>query len=535
MEELKAAQTKVADQQKAARLRAKADDLRAGKSPAQSPKVTPVRSPELQKALDQQRTLRKMLMAQAKSLRPMTPLQKILAARAAGLVGAIRTVGKVGLSHIAAIPAEEVAKVPAAFADALRVARVGGERTQLMPKVSDIMQAAARGAKQGSRESFVILRKGSETAALKEGLIQDLHVDNSSLIDRARTGNRVVDSYIRANLAPHAIAYRPMRIYAFVRSLQEQARLTARAQGLRGVKYEEMVKQLVNTPTEDMTANAALYSEEQVFMNQTAASRVVGAAIQHAEHADSSHIMARAAEFMLPIRRVPFAVAGRTLEYTPLDLVNWSRGAKLLFGKDLPAAEYVKWKNGFGRASTGTAISGFGYYLAKNGLLTGYGPRTDGKPRGSILIHGRWYAASMIPPIGAILCLGATTYDVTNVGDDPKRKKREAQMGAMLQGLTEEIPFSRMADLWEAASHPGWGSKIENLIGEQIGSFIPTQLSDIAAQMDASTTGRQRKVEGVGAVVQNRIPGMRQKLPQSNKRETNKLYDPLASKKALNQ
>jgi len=53
-----------------------------------------------------------------------------------------------------------------------------------MPKVSDIMQAAARGAKQGSRESFVILRKGSETAALKEGLIQDLHVDNSSLIDR---------------------------------------------------------------------------------------------------------------------------------------------------------------------------------------------------------------------------------------------------------------------------------------------------------------------------------------------------------------
>jgi hypothetical protein len=92
-----------------------------------------------------------------------------------------------------------------------------------------------------------------------------------------------------------------------------------------------------------------------------------------------------------------------------------------------------------------------------------------------------------------------------------------------------------MADLWEAASHPGWGLKIENLIGEQIGSFIPTQLSDIAAQMDASTTGRQRKVEGVGAVVQNRIPGMRQKLPQSNKRETNKLYDPLASKPALNQ
>jgi len=50
-------------------------------------------------------------MAQAKSLRPITPLQKILAFRSAGLVGAIRTVGKVGLSHIAAIPAEEVAKV----------------------------------------------------------------------------------------------------------------------------------------------------------------------------------------------------------------------------------------------------------------------------------------------------------------------------------------------------------------------------------------------------------------------------------------
>ena len=343
----------------------------------------------------------------------------------------------------------EVAKdIPATAIDAglhrLLGSAVGFVRTKDLGTVADQVGAVARGLSEG-RQDFVRAVKGtiSDADLSKYDVYGELDY-------REVTGDKIggsLNMYVNGVFRTLHAEDRMLRAVTVQRSMEEQARVIAKAEGLKGNELATRVEQLWKKPTEDMkvaTLNDVALRQEMLgeavqagkyatFTDRSALATAADLGIKGVE-ALGGKPLATAVDTQIPFRRTPANVASRVAAYSPL---GGAQGLWRLFEaastfKKGPAVapEAVKLQKQaveeLGRSMTGAVGMFLGYELMKKGSMSlGY-PHQQGE-RGQRLVTGEqansvklpgalggeWVDVSRFGQLGSALLLGGYLYDET--------------------------------------------------------------------------------------------------------------------------
>lgn len=445
----------------------------------------------------------------------VSPARTAVALWKAGLLTSPRTIDKVILSHGISLVGDELSSIPTAITDGL-VSQATGRRSMSGISLGQAAASAYKAATQGVIESGRIVLHGEENAN-----IQDLGGVSSkrALFELPQSNSKVMQGYMDLIGNAHAAAYRTARLYAFTRTMASEANYYAKNEVSGGHisadQLQSRVKQLMDNPTEEMSANAAYAAEKAVYLNDNALTR--GTRQFKSSMPEGAKALV---DFLFPFQKVSSNIALKYYQHLPgPELVAGIMRAvgESKQGGGMSVEAQKNFSETIGKQVTGIGLTALGAYLASKGLMTGYGKRDDGKPEGAIQIAGRWYEVKGLAPIGPIMAVGAT------VKDGPK-----ALAKGVLEGAAEN-PVSRTAETISRLQDPGGGGVVQSLAG----SVVPKGLSDLAAQMDSQKRQVSKEViKGSLQTIQKGIPGARQMLPGTGKPETNTLFDPTNSVRA---
>jgi broad specificity phosphatase PhoE len=475
---------------------------------------------ELAQARSKRDALRDQVNAEILMMQPVSFTQKILAIRRAGLITAPRIIAKVLVSHGIYLGAEEVRKIPSAVVDALVATKAGssivgsvpGRRAAFAPRLGEVAQAGYKAATQGISEAAAIARHGETKAQERTGM-QPIGSTSTGLHLAPSTGTAIGDAYVEAASRAHSAAYRPFKLAAFERARQELARV-----------YPHM-------DAEAISAMAATEAEAAVFLNKNKLStgmRAFTASMRGKERkgpaALPGHIAANVLDFVFPVQTVPVNIVARMLEYTPVGMVYEAAKvyARKQVGETMSLEEQRNFSRTFGRGLVGLGIIALGAYMRSKGQAVGYPEdwkeRENLKRKGwaapGVKVGRRSYETQTINPIGTLFAIGASLSDAVTGKTDPLHPVAES---------LRELPYLHAAQDWgEIGSSQG----AKFLAGSSIGSFVPTFIADIAAQMDEKERRRQTVMDYVKA----RVPRLRQKLKPKSIPQTSELFDPFNSR-----
>lgn len=440
-------------------------------------------------------------------------MQKLVSLWKAGLLSSPRTISKVLLAHGISLVADDLTHLPSAVVDAIAGHFSGNGRTVEGLSPGAIGKAGLQAATQGVRESLAILRHG-EQGAERLGQLQNIgSTSHSGLFGDVQVNSRIGQAYIDTVTRAHSAAYRTARLYAFTRSMQEQAGLLARREGLTGDAYTARVKALLDAPPEDMAATAAANAERAVYLNRNQLTEGLREGL-----AKRSPGVKAAAGVLMPFAKVGSNIALRFTEYSIGSLTSLAGLLLDTRAGKFDAAAQERFSRTFGRGAVGLGAIALGAKLASQGLATGYSKKRGDVPEGSVKIGGRWYQVSNLAPIGPLLAVGATLHEQAGKGSFVGNFANAAAHGI------QENPISRMAETVGSANDLG------KALSHQAGSVVPQGLADLAAQMDS----HKRKAAGPVQVIESRLPVVRQGLQALPTPETNKLFDPTNSVRAHN-
>lgn len=438
----------------------------------------------------------------------VSPARTAVALWKAGLLTSPRTIAKVLGSHTISLGVDELSAIPTSITDGL-VSQVTGRRSMSGISLRQAAASAYKAATQGLVESLRIVRHGEENAN-----IQDLGGATSkhALFELPQSNSKVMQGYMDLVGNVHAAAYRTARLYAFTRAMASEANFYAKNEVSGGHisadQLQARVKQLMDNPTEEMSANAALAAEKAVYLNDNKLTR--GTRAFKSEFGDGAKALV---DFLFPFQKVSSNIALKYYQHLPgPELV---RGIMQAVGKSkqgggMSVEAQKNFSETIGKQVTGIGLTALGAYLASKGLMTGYGKRDDGKPEHSVKMLGRWWDVSGIAPYGPIMAVGGTV---------PSGGKALAE--GVIKGATEN-PVSRTAETISRLQEQGGGGVVQSLAG----SIVPKGLSDLAGEMD----DQKRKAGGyIVQPVQKGIPGLRNRLQGTGKPETNTLFDPTNS------
>lgn len=359
--------------------------------------------------------------------------------------------------------------------------------------------------------------------------------------------NRALDLYTKAifrSLGAEDVIFKGM---ATQRSLENQARVLAKNEGLAGKAFKERVAKLLENPTNDMALNAIDEAERATFQNKNPIGDFISSMKAKAKGMEKSEeagkritgMFANAAlEILAPFTNTPTNVVSRIADYSPIGALKAiGRLAIPGFRKDPKLQEKISKQ--LGQAVTGSSIMALGYKLAKDGKLTGNAPEKKSEREAfyaekqpfSIKVGDKWLKIDRLSPFGNILTLGA---DLQRIAKEKKGLGLITTTGAAgLKALTEQTFLKGVAGGLKAITEPE--KKGEKFVEQTIASTMPTIVGKVARAIDPNL----RITEGVKEAIQARVPGLTQALPKRRdifgepvKRSRLDIVSPVAIKEA---
>jgi hypothetical protein len=207
------------------------------------------------------------------------------------------------------------------------------------------------------------------------------------------------------------------------------------------------------------------------------------------------------AKYIAPFVRTPANIAKYALERTPLAAgkiaLDLKRG-------NLTKAELY---DDMSRSAIGTAIGVVVYQMAKEGTITGGGPknsaeretkyRTGWQPY-SIKIGDKYYSYNRLEPLGSVLGLSADLADVTKMDDEEKMSDKFGRIAASFgKNITSKTFVQGVSNLLDATSDPDrYGEK---LIKQLAGSPVPSVVAGTVRATDPTVYETNNPVDTVKA------------------------------------
>lgn len=420
-----------------------------------------------------------------------TNADELSSMRKAGLLSAPKTLAKIVTAHIGFLGMEEASRLPASLLDGLVSHLTGRDRTLGNFSVPQLLQAAKVGATTGIREGIAVFRKGPGSVVSP---VATTHPPLNST-------SPLLNLYVNKIMGTHEAVYHALRTYALHRSLLEQAQVVTMSEVRNGATTKQGAKlrqqQLYNNPSSAMLIAAISSAEEATFQNRNQFSDMWSAA-QEKGGAAGKLVM----DQVLPFPKVPSNIGLQAAQYSAGAAYAPVRfAAAVMKNKGFTPHDQQQLSRTFGRGITGAGLIALGVALAHKGITT----PSDEKHHqpGTIKIGGKLFPTNTVAPMMNMVQLGI---DIANAKDHHDRGEATG-VGAALGALLAEQPMLKLGDADPMGLLTG-DAKGQKLIGQQLGSFVPTALSDIAA----STDPVKRDQKGVLGPVMNRIPGLRQKL-----------------------
>lgn len=437
------------------------------------------------------------LMKIANSVRKTSLAEKFSAYVQAGLLLAPKThfanlAGNTGLALL-----ESAKDVPANFVDAL-ISTVTKQRTKSFDS-GDMARASINGAVSGARDFMAVLRgQKAPTQRL------------SDIPREIRFNNPLLQAYTNGPFRLLSASDQVFKSIAIFRSIDEQARVMARAEGLSGDALRSRVAELTKNPTDLMSGRALADAEIATFQDDTALSR--GAiAIRNAVNKVTGGV---GGNLLFPFAKTPANIAQRVLDYSPLNLAyQFVKVSDLLLPKNRGnAVAQKRIVEQIGRSSIGTGAIALGYFAAMNGRASGFFPTNQrqrdeweqqGKMEGAIKFSddGPWVQAAKYSPVGNLIQIGAAMYESAV---DPQQGMFDFALAGvtspfrtvvelpMVANVNSAIELARAAGTGRAASEAG------TIIGRTATAIVPgtSILRPIAGSIDRTV----RETRGLGAL-----------------------------------
>lgn len=424
----------------------------------------------------------------------------------------INVTGNVGMRAL-----ETAKDVPAALFDAL-VSRATGIRTKDL-SIADLATGGMRGARRGVADAVEVLRRG------------DIDPNALDIPRQVNFDSPLANAYVNGVFRLLSAEDRFFHTMAYTRSLEEQARLLAKAEGLRGSQLADRVQALARKPSAQMEAQAQLDANVATFRQDSEISQALmgtraklGKVLQN-----KFGISEQAANIIMPFVKTPANIASTIIDYSPIGAIRPLQNLTGMLLGNLPdAATQKQMVETLGRSSVGSGAILLGYALAKKDRMTGFYPVEEkrqkewemtGRTEGSARIGDSWVQVNRLSPLGNLLTVGAALHQLEQ--EDPD------VAGIIVGSLTApasavyDLPMvSGVRDLAEAL-RPGAagrrGEKLAQYAGRTLQGFIPASglVRGIARATD--TTMRQTRTgdgASLGRMLQTGIPGASQRLPE---------------------
>lgn len=432
-------------------------------------------------------------------------LDEIADVRKAGLLSSPKQIVKAVAGHVAAMGTDELARLPASAIDLLTSAATGRDRTVSGVRLQDLAVAARKGATEGIKLGWTVMRHGSHGLAA-QGMSHPMLPANHP---EFKTGMGLLDTYVSGVFRAHESAYAALRVFALHRSLLELAHLGALNSVRRGLipkaQQEAMRQHLYSQPSQAMMAAAISAAEEATLTNANAFSKMYQGAYDKAPPVGRL-VMSQLA----PFPKLESNFAGRSLEmaggaaYAPL------RFAMTVMKKNgYTADDQRRFSMTFGRGLVGVGLIALGAML----YAKGRGQASDEKHHqpGTVEAKGRLLPTNTLGSASNLVQLGIDVASGKHRAEQegqPAYQQPYAHAGDALANLLMEQPWLKAnpGDLTQMLES---GADGKRQIGQQAGSFVPAVLADLAAQRDPYKRSQKEPLDFVRA----RIPGQRETLP----------------------
>lgn len=432
------------------------------------------------------------------------------------LTSAATHVANIG-GNMTALALDQLKNAPAAVLDRLISLKTGVRTKSFNP--AEAFRASMEGASKGVKEFGPIMR-GELTPGLKLGEVpREVNWGDGILGSVMNKYTNMVGRSLSAedNVFKNVVAQN---------SLNEQARVLAKAEKLTGEAFKNRVAELIANPTDEMALNAKTAADFVTFQGDSKL-------VQTAQSLRRS--MGLPGTVLFPFVKTPVNIAIQTAyHYTPLAWIGELKNlGKVLLGKEPNANLQRSVVEAYGRGSVGAGAMMLGYELAKNGKMTGFFParqrerdewEQQGKMEGSVKHKNTWVQVNRLSPLGNLMQIGAAIYDMQH---NPDANPWLTTAGAALAPLrtVAELPMaSNLKDLIDAGMSAG-SENPEDAVASlmQIGSrsvtgFVPFAgaIRSVGRVMDPTVreTKDPSQLQQFKNQLKAQIPGLSKTLPE---------------------
>jgi len=422
-------------------------------------------------------------------LTPTSLYRKIVTVWKAGLLTGIRTHGLNIFANAAHLGTESVSEIPASIVDKT-VSYFTGKRT-----VTPTIKGLGKGTIEGLGEGIEYIKSGYSKRDI--GLKLDYKKISFGKGNLARALNAGTDSVFRLLGA----ADQPFYYAAKLRSLYEQAKVSAINLGLKGKAAKDHIDNLLRNPTEKMIDFATKDAETAVFINKTKLGDIARGIQQ-----------LPGGEIIVPFGRTPSAIAMQIVNYSPAGIAK-----TVIENIGKGRFDQRTFSQGLGRGLTGTAVLVIGTHLYTHGLIALDQPTTEkerklweleGRRPNTVKIGNAWRSIQTFGPAGNLLIIGGHFQRAFEEVGSPTEAMTEALSGTA-KSFTEQTFLQGVNMFVDALSDPKRSAPF--VAGSVISSIVPTILADVAKATDT----QERRTETISEKVMSRVPGLRQKLEPS--------------------
>lgn len=412
---------------------------------------------------------------------------------------------------------DEASRVPGVIADYALMAASGQRSLQGFSPTS-VLDGVAQAMTTGLREAKDIILHG-QTAEQAAKL---------QLPAEVNSGSKVID--VATQIAFRLMGAEDRVFYNghLRRNLRDRATIQAKnevkAGTLKPSERGKRIEELVKNPPEQLKTDSEHDALVATFNNSNRLSDAIRRGRSNLTPAQNFAI-----DMVVPFDRTPTNILIRLLEATPIGVLaaagntavavgrhvrnraELRRDAQATVDKALTVEQQRTIARSFGRGVTGSALLGIGYALASAGLATGLYDDDDdkeaiarkradklaGRQPLSIRIGNQWVQVGALSPVGMMISIGAAL----------RLKDIDSVPSTMLDVVTEQPLLDTAKEVTKAAK--GY-DEFGNFAGRLLGSFVPSPLKDVATLTD----DKARKTFGFKGQIYQRVPGLRQTLPE---------------------
>lgn len=275
--------------------------------------------------------------------------------------------------------------------------------------------------------------------------------------------------------------------------LNRLAFIEAKKSGAKGRALAEKMAEILDNPTAEMLEGA---HQEALYRTFNKPLGNIGNMIMRGRN------VIPGMKYVVPFVRTPANIAKYALERTPLGVgkiaVELKRG-------NLTKEQLADRSS---RAAIGTTIGVVVYQMAKQGLITGGGPkdkakremlfRTGWQPY-SIKIGDTYYPFNRFEPMGSVLGMSADVAESTGDDEAKASEKFSALARSFSKNITSKTFLSGISGLLDATSDPErYGQDFVNRLA---GSAIPSVVAGATRANDATVYEVNNPVEAIKARV----------------------------------